>query len=55
MLIEERQQAHQYRWNTNKIPYSFKVGDIVKSRFQVHSNVQNLVVHKLSYQAQGKF
>ena len=49
VLIGERWPAHQDRWNANKTPDPFKVGDTVKSHVQVHSNSKKVVIKKLYY------
>ena len=52
---KERRQSNQEHYNKDKVPATFKVGDIVKVHVQVQSNTSKGQVSKLSYQARGPF
>ena len=55
VLIEERRTAHRNRWNTDRTPKFFEIGDVINEYVQVQSNLKTGCVKKLLFQARGPF
>ena len=55
IIVEERHQYHQNRYNKNKTNCNFKIDDVFKARMQVNSLFDKGVVSRLSYKAKVPF